>query len=161
MRTALDTGDYRVEFRVTLPEGGTRWLAARGRTVENGTGTHIVGVAYDVTDVRSARDHAAHVLATMSSGYLALDRDWRVTYMNAEAERVLGRSYEQLAGENLWEQLPGSDERAFGHYYRAAMSTGRVVAFEDYYPELATWLEVRAVPGTDGSWCRRWARGAS
>ncbi|HEX6247775.1 MAG TPA: SpoIIE family protein phosphatase [Nocardioidaceae bacterium] len=149
--SALDGGEYRAEFRILLPGDEVRWIGARGRAVsDDGRAHRMLGVAYDVTDVRTARDHAAHVLATMSSGYLGIDREWRVTYVNAEAERVLGRTYEQLVGKNLWEEFPGARERAFGHYYDVAVSTEQVVAFEEFYPDLGTWFEVRAVPVEHG-----------
>lgn len=148
---ALEGGEFRVELRVVLPDGEVRWLGARGRAAEqNGHASRMLGVAYDVTEVRTARDHAAHVLATMSSGYLGIDLEWRVTYLNAEAERVLGRSAAQLVGKNIWEEFPGAEERAFGHYYKVAFSTGQVVAFEEFYPSLGTWFEVRAVPSEHG-----------
>ncbi len=148
---AVDSGgDYRAEFRVVA--GGTvRWLSARGRAVTpDGGSTVLVGAAYDVTDVRNERDRAAHVLANMSSGYLSIGRDWRVRYLNVEAERILDRTAEELRGRNLWDEFPGARERAFGHYYPVAMSTGDVVAFEEYFPALRTWFEVRAVPGDEG-----------
>lgn len=144
-------GVFRAEARAVLPDGTTRWIAARGNVVRVGGGApRILGAAYDVTDLRTAGDRAAHVLGTMSAGYFAVDRSWRVTFMNAEAERALGKSYDDLVGKNLWEEFPGAEERAFGHYYPLAMTSGEVVAFEEFYPNLNTWFEVRAVPGDEG-----------
>lgn len=149
-RAVESRGDYRAEFRVVLGDGSVRWLSARGRAVVRDGSTWLVGAAYDVTDIRNDRDRAAHVLATMSSGYLSIDREWRVRYLNVEAERALGRTADQLRGKNLWEEFPGARERAFGHHYPLAMSTGEVVAFEEYFPALRTWFEVRAIPGDEG-----------
>ncbi|HEU4514674.1 MAG TPA: SpoIIE family protein phosphatase [Nocardioidaceae bacterium] len=144
-------GDFRAQARAVFPNGTTRWIAARGRVMRVGDGPmRILGAAYDVTDLRTAGDRAAHVLATMSAGYFAVDRDWCVTFVNSEAERALGKTYEELAGKNLWEAFPGAEERAFGHYYPLAMTTGEMVAFEEYYPNLSTWFEVRAVPSEEG-----------
>jgi PAS domain S-box-containing protein len=148
---ARTAGDFRAEARAVLPDGTTRWIAARGRAMRLGDGPmRILGAAYDVTDLRTAGDRAAHVLATMSAGYFAVDRDWCVTFVNAEAERALGKSYDELVGKNLWETFPGAEERAFGHYYPLAMTTREVVAFEEFYPNLNTWFEVRAVPSEQG-----------
>ncbi len=144
-------GEFRAQARAVLPDGTRRWIAARGRAMRVGDGPmRILGAAYDVTDLRTAGDRAAHVLATMSAGYFAVDREWCVTFVNAEAERALGKSFEELAGRNLWEAFPGAEERAFGHYYRLAMTTGEMVAFEEYYPTLNTWFEVRAMPSEEG-----------
>ena len=38
----------------------------------------------------------------MSDGFLSLDRDWRITFVNVEAERLLG-SPQRLTGRVLWD----------------------------------------------------------
>ena len=39
-----------------------------------------------------AQERAEGILASISDGFLALDRDWRFTYVNSAAERMLGRA---------------------------------------------------------------------
>jgi PAS domain S-box-containing protein len=82
---ALATGgSYESEFRVILPDGSTRWIAARGRPSPTGTDEpqHIRGVAMDITrqkqvsaDAQLQREELAHLsrVATVSglSGSLA------------------------------------------------------------------------------------------
>jgi len=145
-------GDYRAEYRVLLPDGDQRWQAARGAVVadEQGTAVRLVGTAYDVTDARTGRDRAAHLLATMATGFLSVDRSWRVDYINAIGERVTGTRAGELVGRRLWEAFPGLEELAFGQEYKRAMATGEPVEFEAYYPHLGAWFDVRAVPSADG-----------
>lgn len=55
VETALDRsmrnqGDFRVEFRVTHPDLGLRWLVASGGVVER---TRMTGIMYDITDAKS------------------------------------------------------------------------------------------------------------
>ena len=81
-----------------------------------------------------------------------LDRAWRFTYVNAEAERLLGRAREELLGGGIWELFPA----AVGIGLRdaatdRACAPGEPVTFEAYYPApLDGWYEVRAWPTPDG-----------
>lgn len=149
---AADVGRYRSEFRVQLPNGSVRWLAARGRSVAgpDGRAALLVGTCYDITELRTARDRAAHLLETMSTGFIAIDRDWFVTYLNAEGARVIGHSAENLIGRSIWDAFPGLDDTVFGSEYRRAMATGETVELEAYYPHLEGWFAVRAVPSEEG-----------
>ena len=83
---ALATGgSYEAEFRVILPDGSVRWIAARGRSPSpavNGAPPRILGVSMDITRQKQAgaeaqqqREELAHLsrVATLSalSGSLA------------------------------------------------------------------------------------------
>jgi hypothetical protein len=65
LETAVnECGDYTVEYRITLPSTGDRWICARGRAMcdEDGTTSRILGAAWDVTEARqrAARTRTAH-----------------------------------------------------------------------------------------------------
>lgn len=150
---AVDSGgDYRSEFRIMLPGGPTRWIAARGRirADKDGRPVQLIGTAYDVTEVRTSNDRAAHLLDTMATGFLSVDPEWRVTYLNATGERVMGILADDLVGRNLWEAFPGLESFEFGRHCYRAVETGESVEFEAHYPGGATWFEVRAVPSNEG-----------
>jgi PAS domain S-box-containing protein len=154
LRTAIDTvGEYAAEFRVVLPSGETRWIAARGRAVadDGGIAVRLLGAGYDTTAQRHADARVARVMESVKSAFFSLDRDWRFTYVNAEAERVLNASREDLLGRVVWDAFPDADEGEFGVRYRDAMASGREQLFEAHYPApLDAWFEVRAWPGPDG-----------
>jgi PAS domain S-box-containing protein len=63
-RSLEDKADYTVEFRVLLPEGGLRWIAAKGRVEDTGPGEamRMLGACIDITERRQAED-AAHALS--------------------------------------------------------------------------------------------------
>jgi len=52
----------------------------------------------------------AVTLASIDAGFLATDRDGRVTRMNAVAERVLGWPHADAAGRSLWDVLRREDQ---------------------------------------------------
>src|SRR3954447_7068024 len=153
VQSAIDTcGDYSAEFRVVLPSGETRWVQGRGRGLagEDGMAVRLLGAAYDTTRQQEGEARVTRVLEAMNAAFFALDREDRFTYVNAESERVLARTREELLGRSIWEAFPGTAESPFGENYRAAADTGREWVFESYYPPFQAWYEVRAWPGPDG-----------
>ena len=154
LQDAVDTcGTYEAEFRVVLPSGDTRWVQGRGRALSDARGraVRLLGAALDTTRLREGDARVSRVLETMRSAFLALDRSWRFTYVNAEAERVLGRTRDELVGGVVWDLFPAAVGSAFEANYRAAMEGGREQVFDAWYPPpLDAWYEVRAWPGPDG-----------
>ncbi|HWI13771.1 MAG TPA: PAS domain-containing protein, partial [Burkholderiales bacterium] len=92
----------------------------------------------------------ASILDSISDGFYAVDRDWRLLYINAEAERYFGRPKHELLGETLWNLFPDAAESAVGTELRRAMSEQTPVSFEVRAPRHNRWLEVRGYPSTDG-----------
>ncbi|HEV7186459.1 MAG TPA: SpoIIE family protein phosphatase [Blastococcus sp.] len=87
----------------------------------------------------------------MPIGFLAVDADWRITYINSAGEAVVGASWDQLVGADYWESFPANVANGFGRAYREAVDTGRSQTVEEFYPEpLNQWFEVRAVPVGNG-----------
>ncbi len=154
LQDAVDTcGTYEAEFRVVLPSGDTRWVQGRGRALSDARGraVRLLGAALDTTRLREGDARVSRVLETMRSAFFALDRSWRFTYVNAEAERVLGRTRDELVGGVVWDLFPAAVGSAFEANYRAAMEGGQEQVFDAWYPPpLDAWYEVRAWPGPDG-----------
>lgn len=147
-RAVHTCGDYRAEFRVILPSGAQRWLAARGRAHPgpDGTATELVGTVHDITDAREAQNWAVHLLETMATGFLSVDRSWRVTYLNHAGEQMIGKTVAQVWGRLLWEVFPGDADQDIEQECRRAVASETSVRFDVFYADLNTWLEVRAVP---------------
>jgi serine phosphatase RsbU (regulator of sigma subunit)/PAS domain-containing protein len=146
-------GEYDAEYRVVLPDGGTRWVHARGRTLAgpDGSAVRVLGAAYDTTGERAGAALVTRVLEAMPAGFYSLDREWRFTHVNAVAERLLGSSREELLGKVLWDAYPAAVNSTFEDSYRAAVHTGAPVSFDAYYPApLDGWYELRAWPSPDG-----------
>lgn len=90
------------------------------------------------------------MLEQIGDGVLGLDLDWRVTFMNPMAERVLGRKRDELVGQDLWQAIPALEGSTFGEGYRFAMSEQVSVAIEGLRPTFNTWLQARALPTPQG-----------
>jgi serine phosphatase RsbU (regulator of sigma subunit) len=91
------------------------------------------------------------VLESMPLGHIAVDADWRITYVNAVGEAVVGKTWDELVGCDFWSAFPADVAGEFGRAYREVVATGHPQTIEAFYPEpLNRWFEVRAVPVAAG-----------
>ena len=97
---------------------------------------------------QAGRDAA---LEAMPVGFIDLDHDWRITYVNHAGESVVGAGWDELVGASYWESFPANVENEFGRAYREVAATGEPQTVEAFYPEpLNRWYEVHAVPAATG-----------
>ncbi|GAA4286404.1 SpoIIE family protein phosphatase [Georgenia daeguensis] len=138
------------EFRVL--DGPDRWVTTRGQVIRDDATGHVTGlVGVVLPSLRAGLHRAAELLEALPTAFFSLSREWRFTYVNAEAERVLGRPRGELLDGDIWELYPAALGNAFETYYRRAMSSGDPVHFDAHYPvPLNAWYEVRAMPTSEG-----------
>jgi serine phosphatase RsbU (regulator of sigma subunit)/PAS domain-containing protein len=153
--TAIATcGEYVAEYRIVRPDSEIRWVSARGRALADrlgGPATQVVGAAYDTTAAQDRDVRVGRVLESMPTAFIQMDTDWRFSYVNSEAERLLSTSRVDLVGGTMWDLFPAVAGSDFETHYRHAMTTGEPVSFDAYYPPpLDAWYEVRAWPSPDG-----------
>jgi PAS domain S-box-containing protein len=101
----------------------------------------------------SGERHGALVrfLETMPAAFCFLDSAWRFRYVNAEAERLMGRRRDDIVGESLWDVFPGLSGSEIEQTYREAVSTGRPMTFETGHRGVpGRWVEARVWPGPGG-----------
>jgi PAS domain S-box-containing protein len=114
-------------------------------------------IARDITDRKAAEAELAavhqrsrEVLERITDGFYALDREWRFTYVNDAAERMLDRPREELLGVSVWEAFPPAVETVIYDGYHRAMAEGGVTTIDIFYEPLDTWFEGRAYPSPNG-----------
>ena len=86
----------------------------------------------------------------MSTAFFTLDRDWRFTYVNAAAERILGRAATSSSARSSGTPTTTSTGTESDINYRRAMATGEPCSFEQFYPPLDAYFDVRVTPSEDG-----------
>lgn len=135
------------------------WVSASISCVysEDNQPLYMISVSKDITDqvsaqqaVSSLQEQLATTLENMTDAFCILDLNWRVTYLNKEAERVLLHTREQLLNINLWERFPPTRDTLLYQEFNRALSEQVAVHFEIYYPPLDNWFEVHAYPVPDG-----------
>jgi PAS domain S-box-containing protein len=92
----------------------------------------------------------ATILDNISDAFYTLDREWRFTFINREAERLIMRPREQLLGKSVWEEFPYLRGMKLEDEYRRAVREQRKVEFEDYFPPIGRWVSVHAYPSEEG-----------
>ncbi|MFL6568880.1 MAG: response regulator [Chthoniobacterales bacterium] len=92
----------------------------------------------------------ASVLENTTDGFFSVDPNWHFTYLNAEAEVLMGRKREELIGASLWQKFPQAIGSAFDTNFRRVMDDHEVLEFEASSPDGKRWFEVHAYPSEGG-----------
>jgi PAS domain S-box-containing protein len=90
------------------------------------------------------------VLEATSDAFVALDAEWRYTYVNANAGRMFGRDPASLVGKHIWTEFPEGRGQPFHLAYERAVNDNVPVQLEAYYPPYERWFENRIFPYAGG-----------
>ena len=101
-------------------------------------------------ELKKAYQEKINILESIGDAFFTVNKDWVLTYLNKETEKVLGRKRDDLIGKNLWDEYPDAIETDFYLQYHKAMETQKNLTFEEFYPPLNVWLEVSVYPSTTG-----------
>jgi PAS domain S-box-containing protein len=93
---------------------------------------------------------AEMILESITDGFLAVDAEWRVTYVNRVAERLLAHAREEMVSLTFWDVFPDVEGTALEENYRRAAATQEVVEFEAFYPGNGAWYKVHVHPSPLG-----------
>lgn len=146
-----------LESRFLYACGSSKWLAWTT------TPLPAQGLAYTVAhdlarrrlDQEALRQSEAHRVCAMecsSDGIFTLDRAFRLTGLNQQAERLWNRKRHDILGRNLWEVFPDAAGGPFFKLYERVMRGGQPGHLEECDPHAPhnRWFEVHAYPQTDG-----------
>ncbi len=87
-------------------------------------------------------------LNRISDGFVALDRNWKVTYFNKASASFTGRN--DLLGKNIWEAMPDVKGSEFYDACHKAMADQAYVYQESYYPVSGIWFAHHIYPSPQG-----------
>jgi PAS domain S-box-containing protein len=123
-------------------------LFFEARASANIEGNEAVFIIRDVTeqtllDVQLQREHdfAVQILESMSDAFIALDKNWRYTYVNKKTGAIFNREPGQLIGKHIWTE---SHEGIGQHFQKAcerAMEQQSNITIEEYYAPYNKWFE--------------------
>ena len=97
-----------------------------------------------------AERHTKIILESITDAFVAVDRDWRYTYVNAAAERDKGLGRREMLGRTMWEMFPGAASTIFEREFRRSMTERIPVLFETYFASMDRWIAASAYPSEDG-----------
>ncbi len=101
-------------------------------------------------ELDESRARVETILDSIGDAFFSLDREYRFTWMNPASERILGVRSEAVLGKCVWDVFPDAVGTTYYDEYHRVMEQSVSVAFEEYYPALDLWTEVRAYPSADG-----------
>jgi PAS domain S-box-containing protein len=120
-------------------------------------GEHFITTGADITAIKKAHeslrrseDRYRTVLESITDAFFAVGHDWRFTYVNRQAETLLGRSPGELPGRNLWEEYPGLIGSEFEGAYRRVMAERVTESVTAFYPDHDRWYEDHVYPADGG-----------
>ncbi|MBD1934432.1 PAS domain S-box protein [Trichocoleus sp. FACHB-69] len=93
----------------------------------------------------------AMILESITDAFVAFDRDWRYTYVNQAATKILHKMPEELLGKHVWNEV--FPELVGGIAYRElhrAVAQQVPVSWEEFGEPVQCWLEANAYPSTAG-----------
>ena len=156
---ARDGVPYDTTIEAVTASGRRIWVRSVGRAIRGADGAIVrvqgavletTGQKMQETEAMDAARRLRNTLETMSDAFFTIDAGMRFSYLNREAERMLQRPREELLGRYMWDEFPqavgGPSYREYGRALRERVP----VAFEEHYPPLGRWFDVRGYPTEDG-----------
>lgn len=159
---AVRTGQpYRTSYRVVGPDGGARWVIARGRIErdEHGEPTLLAGVTLDITEQKAFQDawrateeRYRTLITSMDEAFgivqVLVDVDGKpVDYRFEEVNRALEEQsgLVNAAGRTIREMVPDIEPHWIEIYGRVAL-TRQPARFEEHSQAMGYWWDVFATP---------------
>jgi len=118
--------------------------------------TPLVRAQHAEADERAARVavreglQAVDILESITEGFFALDHDWRFTYVNHEAQRILDSTREDLLGKSILDVYPTLAGTEFERQFRRGLDERHAATFTAWYAEQQSWYEVHSFPSPTG-----------
>ncbi|MDQ2989728.1 MAG: PAS domain-containing protein, partial [Pseudomonadota bacterium] len=114
------------------------------------TASLVIGQRHEAQERMAAEDRAHNILESISEGFLAIDREWRVSYANHAAERLLRIPRETLAGAVFWDVFAAVRGSALEQGLRRSAAERTHIKFDAFYDPFGRWLEINSCPTPDG-----------
>ncbi|MGA1875125.1 MAG: PAS domain S-box protein [bacterium] len=100
-------------------------------------------------ELSRAKEQLQAMLESIGDGFFACKGDWRLVYVNAQAERILGIRREEVLGKSLWEIFPLTLGTRLEQECRRA-AAGEIRVFENFYEPWGRWFHNRCFPREEG-----------
>ncbi|MEJ8841707.1 PAS domain S-box protein [Lacibacter sp. H375] len=111
----------------------------------------------DITEKRLAemeaqrsREQYKTLIERISDAFIAVDNEFRYTFLNKQAEELIHKKADELIGKTVWEVFPDAVGSDTYHAFERAMKEQIYVTNTDHYPALDLWQENHIYPSADG-----------
>lgn len=143
-----DVSEYAFKYPLLLENDETQWLLVKAKSVKSSNGQPQGAIIYHKPiSLHTIQPISAEiVLESMTEGFLLLDDDLQVIYMNEIAEDLLDSKRGPAVGHKLITLFPESIDTNFLQHYKRTLAEQTVMEFVDYYKPLDKWFQVKACP---------------
>ncbi len=150
---------HQYSHRMIKPSGELIYVLHHIEAVKdvNGNILRMHGVTRDITEskqaeiiLRQSEQRLITILESIGDGFIALDKNWIVTYWNHKAEELLHRKREDILGKNIRHEYNDPVTQRFYVRYETAFRENKAVHFEEHYAGAGVWVGVSAYPSPDG-----------
>ncbi len=154
-----EKGDHSIEIPLYNKSGRNFYVHLSLSLIKDAAGrsTRMIGYCMDIDERKKAElelnsqtEKLISILESISDGFLSIDNQWNFTYLNSQAEKLLGRRAIELLNHSLAEAFPEITGTAFYAEYQKALSQKKAANFVEYYAPADKWLEVHAYPFPKG-----------
>lgn len=102
------------------------------------------------TELTELNTRTSQILESITDAFFALNHSWSFTYLNPQAEEILGKSKESLLGNSIWQVFPELVGSVLYRKSHDAFETVQTEEFEEFYAQANRWFAVRLYPSPDG-----------
>ena len=159
VRRVLDSGSPRTYVEETQAASDQlshfEWHLFAQKT-ESGQIDAVMAMGRDITaqkqnerELERAKSQLLSILDGISESFLALDREWRFTYVNQHVLEQTRKRREDLIGQNIWQLFPMLNETVF-RTEMERVARERTVSHFQYSFRTNRCFEVHAYPFDDG-----------
>lgn len=109
----------------------------------------IVGAA-ELLGRADSQNKVSETLDNLSSAVFAVDRNFIVSFVNRESERISGRRRSELVGRSVWDCIPAARGTGFQRRCEQVMATGQAISCEEFNAPMGRWFDVSISPSDGG-----------
>lgn len=100
--------------------------------------------------LRDYSEQITNILESVTDGFFVLDKNFRVTLWNHEAERITRLSALEMVGQPIREKLPELVDAETWQCFQKAFKKKMTVTLEQYNDRSDRWLEMSVYPSEQG-----------
>lgn len=145
---------------IVTPSGRTLAVRAIGEAEFDGGRKvlSVFGAFQDVSDLVEVREQSrqlsvllAETLDNISDGFVTLNKELQISYINAGAITLLGGAALNPLGQTLEKAFPKSQGLELHDHLRGTLNEPGYSAFTCYMPARHIWLDIRLYPSSEGT----------
>jgi PAS domain S-box-containing protein len=160
LKNCIENGEpYSVEYEIRKSDGSTGYLSLHAESISDSQGKpkKIFGIIQDISELKGkeleiseAHAQLSTILESINNAFFAIDKDWKVTYLNSPGEMLINLPSKAALGKTIWEIWPNEMGSEFYLYCQWTMAARNTVKLEKYFENSKTWYEVNIYPTING-----------